>query len=538
MDEKENPIYTYQTRVAVATEPDLALQDYARLFGQVERKLFSDLAAGEKANDQKAEFQKRYEITARQYNAISFELQGKIAAIRELQPQHVADAKARIKKAEKLIVRMEKTQRGSNKLHQKKRRLINLYTRLKAMEADIAAGKVRLCFGSKKLFRAQFALEENGFADQAAWKEAWAAARSSQFFVLGSKDEITGNQSCQATVATNGSLTLKLRLPDALAGTYGEFLTLSGVTFAYGHEKILFALASSKRIKATTKKGKAISKYTGQAISYRFLRDQKGWRIFASLAVAPAKTVTRSQAGVIGIDINPDRLAIAETDRFGNLIGISQILCPVAGKTEHQTEAILGDAAVRIAKMAKKAGKPVVLEELDFQKKKTELEAFEPKAAKALSSFAYKKTISSIQAACSRVGVEVVLVNPAYTSVIGAVNYARKYGISIHLGAAYAIARRGLRLSERPSCRTAVVPVRRGGHVTFALPVRKRAKHVWPFWAATKTSLKTALRAHFRRGDHKKPPPPLSQLLAAVRVPRISTAKTRGASTQHCSVCA
>jgi hypothetical protein len=52
-------------------------------------------------------------------------------------------------------------------------------------------------------------------------------------------------------------------------------------------------------------------------------------------------------------------------------------------------------------------------------------------------------------AACFRAGVEVVKVvkvvkvNPAYTSAIGAVNYARSKGISTHPGAAYAIARRG-----------------------------------------------------------------------------------------------
>jgi hypothetical protein len=61
-------------------------------------------------------------------------------------------------------------------------------------------------------------------------------------------------------------------------------------------------------------------------------------------------------------------------------------------------------------------------------------------------------------------------------------------------------------MSERPTCRLAVVPARKGGHVTFALPVRNRAKHVWSFWSNVKTRLKAA---HFRCGAHKKAPPPL-----------------------------
>jgi hypothetical protein len=58
-----------------------------------------------------------------------------------------------------------------------------------------------------------------------------------------------------------------------------------------------------------------------------------------------------------------------------------------------------------------------------------------------------------------------------------------------------AIARRGLGLSERPTVQVAVVPTRRGGHVTFALPVGNRAKHVWSFWAEVQTHLKAALQA-------------------------------------------
>jgi len=46
--------------------------------------------------------------------------------------------------------------------------------------------------------------------------------------------------------------------------------------------------------------------------------------------------------------------------------------------------------------------------------------------------------------------VEVIEVNPAYASTMGMVNFAHRYGISVHQGAAIAIARRSLGLSERP----------------------------------------------------------------------------------------
>ena len=70
-------------------------------------------------------------------------------------------------------------------------------------------------------------------------------ARSDEFFVLGSRDETGGCQLCVATVADDGTLTLRLRMPDCLAPQHGKYLTIRGVHFNHGHEHILAALESS-----------------------------------------------------------------------------------------------------------------------------------------------------------------------------------------------------------------------------------------------------------------------------------------------------
>ena len=153
-----------------------------------------------------------------------------------------------------------------------------------------------------------------------------------------------------------------------------------------------------------------------------------------------------------------------------------------------------------------------------------------------LSSFACNKVASGIKSASFRAGIEVVEVNPAYTSVIGAVNHAQSKGISVHLGAAYAIARRGLDLSERPTLREAVVPTRNGGHVTFDLPAKDRSKHVWSYWSKVRTRLKAAHVAHFRSGEAKANPAPLRPSNPAASAYWTSTAEFRGANRQeNCS---
>ena len=69
------------------------------------------------------------------------------------------------------------------------------------MEADIAAGRIRLCFGSRRLWRKQHHLEQNGYASHEEWLQDWRDARSNEFFVLGSRDETSGCQLCVASIA-------------------------------------------------------------------------------------------------------------------------------------------------------------------------------------------------------------------------------------------------------------------------------------------------------------------------------------------------
>jgi IS605 OrfB family transposase len=108
--------------------------------------------------------------------------------------------------------------------------------------------------------------------------------------------------------------------------------------------------------------------------------------------------------------------------------------------------------------MATIARKPVVIENLDFRKHKAEGNS---KHSRMISSFAYSQAQQILRSACYRSGIEVLSVNPAYTSTIGAINYAQRFGISVHMAAALVIARRGLGFSECP-VRVGLIPARNG----------------------------------------------------------------------------
>ena len=276
---------TYQTRISGygcrnRESGDAALAAYAELYSRVQRKLFADVAAGRPAVSLKSAYLERYGIPARMFNGIRVSLDGKVASVREQQKLRGDDLRRRISRAERQISDASEDGRWQQ-VHQKRRRLGNLKSRVAALEDDMAAGRVRLCFGSKRLWRKQHDLEANGYGSHEEWLRDWRDARSGEFFVMGSRDETGGCQLCVATIADDGTLTLRLRMPDCLAEQLGKYLVIERVKFAYGHEQMLAALEANAEYGAYRgRQGEKAARATclGQAISYRFKRDDKGWR--------------------------------------------------------------------------------------------------------------------------------------------------------------------------------------------------------------------------------------------------------------------
>ena len=478
------PTATYQTRVrsysgVEGAAGDAAMSAYGELYGRVQRKLFAQVAAGQPAASLKNEYLRRYGIPARMFNGVRVSLEGKVASVQEQQKLRVDSLGRRIAQVERQVA--NGTERGRwNQVHHKRRRLSNLCSRLAGLQDDVEAGRGRLCFGSKRLWRKQHNLTENGYSSHEEWPADWRDARSDEFFVLGSRDETAGCQLCAATVADDGTLTLRLRLPDCLVSQHGKYLTIEGVSFAYGHEQVLAALDSNAKYAGYRREHgekTAWASGLGQAISYRFKRDGKGWRVFATTDMMDVPLVTDQKRGAIGVDLNTDHLAVAETDRPGNCVHAFSVPLVTYGKSRHQAEAIIGDAVARVVAHARDAGKPIVMEKLDFRQKKASLEGQSRRYSRMLSSFSYGKIKAYFLSRGYRQGVEIRQVNPAFSSVIGRVKFMERYGLSVHQAAALVLARRLLGCSERIP-RRRVFPVGNGVQVAFTVPVRKRVKQV------------------------------------------------------------
>ena len=507
-------VSTYQTRIAhygdvEPTHGEAALAAYAELYGRVQRKLFADFSAGELPASLKKVYLQRYGIPARMFNGLRVSLEGKVSAVQKTTGLRRDNLQRRIARAEGEVAKA--VERGRlNKVHHKRRRLANLRHRLSALEVDISVGRVRLCFGSKRLWRKQHDLEVNGYGSHEEWLSDWRDSRSDEFFVLGSRDETTGCQLCVANVADDGALTLRLRMPDSLADRHGKYLLIENVRFAYGHDQVLAALQSNAEYVGYQRQHgekEARSTNLGQAISYRFKRDGWGWRVFVSTNMMDVTVVTDRRRGAIGVDLNADHLGVAETDASGNCPNAWRVPLVTYGKSTHQAEALIGDAVAGVVEYARDAGKPIVIEKLDFRQKKSVLEGENRKYSRMLSSFAYGKVKAYFISRGYRQGVEVHQVNPAFSSVMGRVKFMERYGLSVHQAAALVLARRLLGCSERIP-RRRVAPVGNGVHVAFTVPARKRVKHVWAYWAAISRQLRPALAAQSRLERRRRRPNP------------------------------
>jgi IS605 OrfB family transposase len=345
--------------------------------------------------------------------------------------------------------------------HQLARRLHRIATRIEARRADLRRAVPSVCFGSRKLFAAQHHLEENGFPSRDRWRAAWKDARSRQFFVLGSSDETAGCQGCVLRPLADDTFALRLRLPNQAQRKYVE----TTVSFAYGADVLRDALAGSR------------------AISYRFIRDEVGWRIFASTKPARFRQVSQERFGRLGLDLNADHVALTRMSGQGNLLSSWHVPLCTFGCSANAAKDAVGVAVGQIVAIAQRYRVPPAIERLNFSRKKATLRSsYGARYARMLSSFAYARFFSTLRARAHDAGIVMHEVDPAYTSVIGKKKFSVRYGLSAHQSAALVIARRSAKFSERPNRRD------RGAS---RAPVRKRGEPVRSYWRRISRSEKT-----------------------------------------------
>ncbi|ACX52237.1 transposase, IS605 OrfB family [Ammonifex degensii KC4] len=191
---------------------------------------------------------------------------------------------------------------------------------------------------------------------------------------------------------------------------------------------------------------------TGKWFPYNVELKLKNGEVYAHVSISekfPPAAITLEN-GVIGIDVNayPFHLALAEVSPDGNLLGYERIsLHELLSADRDKREYLAWQVAYQVVSLALEKGKAIAMEDLEKLPKGRRGDGF-PKLRKTLQRWAYKSILEKIEILARRHGVEVIKVNPAFTSVIGKFKYAPQYLIDKDVAGALVIGRRALGFEE------------------------------------------------------------------------------------------
>jgi len=171
-------------------------------------------------------------------------------------------------------------------------------------------------------------------------------------------------------------------------------------------------------------------------------------RIYAHVTFEIEKTdlTCAGQSMTLGVDTNPDGLALTMIDSKGNYRWHFYLKEPkllTAQSSERSN--LCGEMAMVVVRIAKVYGCAVSAEDLSFMNDRD----VKAKLARKTAQFCYRKILTMLETACFKHGVEFINVKPQYSSIIGLYKYCHQYGMDVHNGAAMVIARRSYGFKEK-----------------------------------------------------------------------------------------
>jgi transposase, IS605 orfB family len=325
---------------------------------------------------------------------------------------------------------------------QRLQRINRLKQKRDVLERNIQSGKVSICFGTKKLFKAQWFLEENGFASHEEWLKTFRQNRDKNILFLGSKDETACNLMFQLE-EMNGVYQIKVRKVE------NRRINPSGEKYVYGMCKFRRKDFESY-LSANLENRK--SKDACMPLTYRIVF--RGKRIYLQVLFEYKRedfSHTTNVFGTIGIDYNDGFMQVAETNETGNLVRLERIPLDYHG-TGNRAKSEIEEKIAKIVHRAIVVGKTIVIEDLDFRKTKSKTQTGKTERGKQynrmLHKFDYSRYKETLENCCYRNNVELIKVNPAYTSRIAKAKYCESRKLNVHAGAAFVIARRGMGLKD------------------------------------------------------------------------------------------
>ena len=424
------------------------ISDYIEIFNKIQRLTFYRIKkyyikngkiTQKDRNIIHAQLKEEFDLTSRAIDAILSNMLGRYESIKELKEFERKSLERKICILEKELTKLKDVRtlqrihlkndpKNFNfiqyknlkiKIYWKQNRLNTKKQKLKNLENEIETSKYKVCFGTKKLL-------------QKDYKE-FVRKRDSEIYFLGRAGDNTCNNNLQVKYNSKiNQFYFRIR----------KEIDLENDKFVYGQ----FYFNN----KDYTNLLKNLLRTKESALTYRIkIKDSRVFlQIIYNFEHNKNLCVTRSSYGVVGVDFNKGFVSVSETDKYGNLINTFNL--DYQYSKGNQTTNDLKYIATRLKDYCLNTGKDLVIEKLNFSKKKDSLISKKGKKYnEMLSSLAYSKFDSIITSKCVKNRIFLHKVNPAWTSWIAKQKYCPKMKLNIHSGASYVIARRGMLLKDK-----------------------------------------------------------------------------------------
>ncbi|MFI6936518.1 IS200/IS605 family accessory protein TnpB-related protein [Streptomyces sp. NPDC050287] len=320
--------------------------------------------------------------------------------------------------------------------HAKSRRLQMLKDRLTVVEAEWAAGRVRVVRGGKRLAHTRHHLQAAGLSEQ-AWRERW---RSERMFLAadGESGKRFGNETIRVTDTGQVSLRLPAPLAHLANAPHGRYLLDTTVTFRHRGQEWRDRITANR------------------AVAYRIHHDpvRGRWYVTASWQRATAPVLPMEAAlarGVVAVDMNDDHLAAWHLEVHGNPVGEPQrFFYDLSGSTEHRDAQIRHTLTRLLHHTRRCEASAIAIEDLDFTDGTSrEKHGRNKRFRRLISRFPTAKLKARLVSMAAEQNVAVVAVDPAYTSRWGAQHWQKplttpRRTMSRHDAASVAVGRRAL----------------------------------------------------------------------------------------------
>lgn len=437
--------YTTETRLYSKNNEDVIayFDEVKEQYNYILRKVYYIIRNNPKLNTDllNIELQNKCNISKRTAKSIIKTVQGRINSIKELKKTEIKQSQYRLerisKKLEKLIPilldlklkakennvkDLTKYRNLKTKVAFLKIRKDKLVNKIKSLNYQLETNKFKITFGTKKLLKQN--LEE--FLNQ----------RDNQMVFLGSKEETCCNSTFQLKyVSKINQFIMKVRKDFKYKDAKGEERYIYGKCFFNNHKKLLKEILQSK----------------SSPLTYQIIKRNNKYYLQCTFEINNCNlSLTENAQGVIGIDFNKGFVAISQTNKYGHLIGIDKMTYRFGSGNKTKNDLLL--IINKLTELALKTGKDIVVEDLNFLKKKSKAIKGESKKGRkynrTIHGLACRMFLDKAEQICNKRNVGLIKVNPAWTSWIAKNKFCDKMKLNIHTGAAFVIARRGMNIKD------------------------------------------------------------------------------------------